>query len=332
MMALGLVFITSTVDRRFSFQATALASSQQRYRLIVETAFDAFLEIDSAGTITDWNAQAEATFGWSRAEAIAKPVSEVFRNYQGVRGEEGVPGGTLASGGRGLLQRRIEATALHRDGREFPVEMTMSSIQWGPKTLFAAFVHDVTDRKLAEQERERAKLAAEAGSRAKSEFLANMSHEIRTPLNGVIGMTDLALETDLTREQREYLETVKLSGEALLNVINDILDFSKIEAGKVDLEETPFDLRECMEATLKPLALRADEKGLELLCETASETPETVLGDPGRLRQILTNLVGNAIKFTDRGEVALASSVRTRRREHLDSPFHRVRYRHRRSR
>ena len=305
MMALGLVFITSTVDRRFSFQATALASSQQRYRLIVETAFDAFLEIDSAGTITDWNAQAEATFGWSRAEAIAKPVSEVFRNYQGVRGEEGVLGGTLANGRRASLQRRIEATALHRDGREFPVEMTMSSIQWGPKTLFGAFVHDVTDRKLAEQERERAKLAAEAGSRAKSEFLANMSHEIRTPLNGVIGMTDLALETDLTREQREYLETVKLSGESLLNVINDILDFSKIEAGKVDLEETPFDLRECMEATLKPLALRADEKGLELLCETAPETPETVLGDPGRLRQILTNLVGNAIKFTDRGEVAL---------------------------
>jgi two-component system, sensor histidine kinase and response regulator len=304
-MALGLVFITSTVDRRFAFQATALASSQQRYRLIVETAFDAFLEIDSAGAITDWNAQAEATFGWSRAEAIAKPVAEVIRNYRGDWGEEGVLGEALASGGRGLLQRRIEATALHRDGREFPVEMTMSSIQWGTKTLFAAFVHDVTDRKLAEQERERAKLAAEAGSRAKSEFLANMSHEIRTPLNGVIGMTDLALETDLTREQREYLETVKLSGEALLNVINDILDFSKIEAGKVDLEETPFDLRECVEATLKPLALRADEKGLELLCETAPETAETVLGDPARLRQILTNLVGNAIKFTDRGEVAL---------------------------
>ncbi len=301
MMALGLVFITSTVDRRFAFQAMALESSQQRYRLIVETAFDAFLEIDSAGAITDWNAQAEATFGWSRAEAIGKPVGEVIRHYRGDRAEELVLGETLARS----LQRRIEATALQRHGREFPVEMTISPIQWGSKTLFAAFVHDVTDRKLVEQEREEAKLAAEAGSRAKSEFLANMSHEIRTPLNGVIGMTDLALETDLTREQRDYLETVKLSGESLLNVINDILDFSKIEAGKVDLEETPFDLRECMEATLKPLALRADEKGLELLCETASETAETVLGDPARLRQILTNLVGNAIKFTDRGEVAL---------------------------
>jgi len=151
----------------------------------------------------------------------------------------------------------------------------------------------------------RARQAAEAASRAKSEFLANMSHEIRTPLNGIIGMTDLALDTPLSAEQKEYLEIIKASGDALLALINDILDFSKIESRKLELDPIPFNLHDSLADTLKTVAVRAHEKGLELAYQISTEVPQMVIGDPGRLRQIVVNLVGNAVKFTKRGEIVL---------------------------
>jgi signal transduction histidine kinase len=202
-----------------------------------------------------------------------------------------------------------EIDALRRDGSEFPIEISISSLEREDGYLFVAFIHDISERLKARQGLEEARRQAEAAADAKGEFLANMSHEIRTPMNGVIGMTQLLLDTDLSPEQREQAEIVQRSGESLLTIINDILDFSKVEAGKIELETIDFDVRGAVEEVTMMLAHKAEERGLELMCSFHAGVPRMVGGDPGRLRQILVNLVSNAIKFTERGEVVVGVEV-----------------------
>ena len=311
----GRVVGTFGISRDVTEQKRAeeeLQHNVQRTQLIIETANDAFVAMDSTGLIIDWNRAAARVFGWSRDEALGRPVAELIVPPPLREAHRAGIARLLAGEPPRMLNERIEIAAMRRDGTEFPVEITITRLRDDESSTFNAFLHDITQRHRTAEALRQAKELAESASRAKSEFLANMSHEIRTPMNAVIGMTELVLDTQLSSNQREYLTIVRESGEALMAVINDILDFSKIEAGKLDLERMMFDIRESLGDAMKLLAVRAHAKNLELACHIAPDVPNRLLGDAGRLRQIVMNLVGNAIKFTECGEVVLDVSCAER--------------------
>jgi two-component system sensor histidine kinase/response regulator len=284
----------------------ALQESGELVRLLLEGAPEAIYGIDMDGNSTFCNAACVRMLGYATAsELLGKNMHELIHHTKFDGTAYPVTECSIYKAFKTGSDTHVDDEVLWRkDGSSFSIECWSRPIHRADAIIGAVVTFvDVTERKLAEEVLRNAKAAAEEGNRAKSEFLANMSHEIRTPLNGVIGMTDLALGTDLTPEQREYMETVKLSADSLLTVINDVLDFSKMEAGRSELDVSEFDLRENLETTLRTLALTADQKGLELLCQISPELPKVVTGDPNRLRQIVINLVGNAIKFTAQGEV-----------------------------
>jgi two-component system sensor histidine kinase/response regulator len=268
---------------------------------LLDLSHDSIMIRNFEGKIAFWNRGSEEIFGYSREHAIGSITHALLRT---------VFPQPLSEIEAELLQKgRWEGEITHTTKAGVPIVVDSRWVlqldRNGDPLHVMEVNNDITVRKQAEHASRQARLEAEEANRAKSEFLANMSHEIRTPLNGIIGMTDLVLETELTEEQRDFLETAKFSADALLNVINDILDFSKIEAGKIELEEVAFSLTDCVESALKTMMLPAHEKGLELLCDIAAEVPHMVRGDPGRLRQVLLNLVGNALKFTEKGEVGI---------------------------
>ena len=272
-----------------------------RFTMMIAQAAQGIAATDVAGNITFVNATMATMHGYQPEEMIGNHLRMLHAPKQ-VSSQEAFLELVRRSG-----YHTSEVLHARKDGTTFPAELKVSLLKEGPTHMvgMVVFVLDVTQRKRTEAELQAAKEVAEAASSAKSAFLANMSHEIRTPMNGVIGMTELVLETALTREQREYLEALKTSADSLLAILNDILDISKIEAGRLDLEPVEFSLRVTLGEILKTLAPRAHTKGLELIYHLEPDVPDSLIGDAGRLRQILVNLVGNAIKFTERGEVAV---------------------------
>jgi PAS domain S-box-containing protein len=307
----GFSKITRDVSERKELN-DRLQMREHQFRMLLESAPDAFVIADARGTIVLVNAQAERLFGYGREELVGQAVemlvtSHLWRNVEG--NVEGNLGASLPPGAVPLLALPADATmelkGIHRDGSEFPIEVSRSAIPTPQGDWVIVVVRDITDRKRVEHELADARQRSEEANRAKSDFLTAMSHEIRTPMNAILGMSDLLSETHLDAEQRQYVQVFRRAGANLLTLINNLLDLSKIETGNLELEQTEFVLGEIVDQSVELVVRKAREKGVALALHVSPEIPTHYFGDPNRLRQVLINLLGNAIKFTEAGEISL---------------------------
>lgn len=308
----GLVMGFSAVARDITSRKKAqiaLKESEAFTRQVINTSLDAVITINDQGIITHWNAQAEKIFQWPAEEAKGLSLTEtIIPNQHRKAHTEGMKRYSETGFGP-VLNQRIEITGLRKNGEEFPIEVSISPLSVDGKSIFSAFISDISARKRTELELIEARTKAEESSRAKEMFLANMSHEIRTPLNGIIGLTRLMEQTELDNHQRHRMGGIHESANHLLRIINEILDFSKIEAEKMEVENIGFQLNQLLKELEDGLGYRAEEKGLELILDTDT-LPETIfLGDPLRLKQVMLNLISNSLKFTEKGIIRVSCKV-----------------------
>ncbi|WP_296805896.1 response regulator [Thiocapsa sp.] len=281
-----------------------LAESRARNRAIVDNMADGAVHIDGAGRLVAMNRVAERMFGYDTAEIRDKPMSILFAEPYRREYEERMRDARTLGDADALTEIR-ELEGLRKDATSFPLYLAMSRVDVGISSVFTAIVRDLTQTRRQMDALARARDEAMSADRAKSEFLAMMSHEIRTPMNGVLGMLELLRDSQLTRQQQDFITTAEKSGGLLLTVINDILDFSKIEAGKLDLQEIELDLRNTVEEITGLVASGVRARPIEVASFVHPDVPRLLMGDPYRIRQILMNLMGNAVKFTDSGEVVV---------------------------